>query len=100
MKQATKDGIKFVFDLLMKLMDKGHVYLHKYKLIAIFIVFFFAWQCHELTQWYYINYYELKDWQNAPVIGIILSYIAALKLALSHILDENYREDNNNDSTS
>ena len=79
--------MKCLFLKMKKLLDNGHIYLKRYKVVSIFIVIFFAWQCYELTEWYKKNFEDLKEWQNAPVIGIILSYIAALKFALEHILE-------------
>lgn len=74
---------------LLAIIEKAHVYLKKYRVIAIFIVFFFAWQTHSLTTWYMDNFIFLKDWQNAPVVGLIGGYVTALKFALEHILNDN-----------
>jgi hypothetical protein len=77
---------------LKLILDNGHIYLKKYRVIAIFIVSFFAWQCWELTTWYMGIYKELKEWQNAPVIGLVAGYVTALKFALEHILEDNDEE--------
>ncbi len=75
-------------DLLFKVLDKGHIYLKQYRVIAITIVIFFMFQTLVLTEWYIENYYKLKEWQNAPVVGLILAYVTALKFALEHILED------------
>lgn len=72
---------------MKKLLDTGHIYLKKYRVIAIIIVFFFMYQTEVLTEWYMNNSGKLREWQNAPVIGLIGGYVAALKFALTHILD-------------
>lgn len=71
---------------MSRLIQNGHVYLQKYKVIAVTIIAFFGYQTHALTIWYQTHYTELQDWQNAPVVGLITAYIAALKFALEHIL--------------
>ena len=71
---------------MKKLLDEGHVYLKKYRVIAIIIVLFFMIQTYILTEWYMEHFNELKEWQNVPVIGLIGGYVTALKFALEHIL--------------
>ena len=68
------------------LLDTGHIYLKKYRVIAISIVLFFMWQTYVLTEWYMEHFNELKEWQNVPVVGLIGGYVTALKFALEHIL--------------
>jgi len=80
---------KIVTDIL----DAGHLYLKKYRIIAIIIVGFFMWQCYELTEWYMKIYKDLKEWQNAPVIGLVAGYVTALKFALEHILKDSDEND-------
>lgn len=63
----------------------GHVYLQRYRVIAVVIVGFFIYQTYDLTMWYKLHFHELKEWQNAPIVGLITGYVAALKYALSHI---------------
>ena len=82
---------------MIETLDQIHIYLKKYRVISILIIFFFAWQCHELTEWYKANFATMTDWQNAPVIGLITAYVGALKFALDHILKDN-DEDNNKPS--
>jgi len=73
-------------ELIIIILDKGHIYLKKYKVIAVFIILFSSWQCYELTEWWKINYINMKDWQNATPLGIITGYVALLKFSLEHIL--------------
>jgi hypothetical protein len=75
-------------DAVQTLLDKGHIYLKEYRIIAITIVFFFMWQTYVLTEWYMEHFIKLKDWQNAPVVGLIGGYVTALKFALEHILKD------------
>lgn len=70
------------------LLDTGHIYLKEYRVIAITIVLFFMIETAILTAWYMENFEKLEDWQNAPVVGLILSYMQALKMALDHILKD------------
>lgn len=72
----------------------AHIYLQRYKVIAVGIILFFAWQSYYLTTWYTGHFMQLSDWQNAPVIGLITAYVAALKFALEHILKRYPTEDN------
>lgn len=71
---------------MIEIIEQGHVYLKKYRVIAITIVLFFMVQTYILTEWYMDHYSELKEWQNAPVVGLIGGYVTALKFALEHIL--------------
>jgi hypothetical protein len=73
---------------VLSLLDKGHIYLKNYRVIAITIVFFFMIQTYILTEWYMDNFDKLKEWQNVPVVGLIGGYVTALKFALQHILDD------------
>lgn len=80
-----------------EILEKGHTLLKKYRVIAILIIFFFAYQTEVLTSWYMENYGKLQDWQNAPVIGLITAYIGALKFALDHILKDSDEADSGRD---
>lgn len=71
---------------LLPILDKGHIYLKKYKIIAVFIILFSSWQCYDLTEWYKLHFHSLKDWQNVALVGMISGYVAVLKFALEHIL--------------
>ena len=82
------DGVRELGAIIVAVLDKAHVYLKKYRLVAILIIIFFAYECRHLTEWYMQHYQELKDWQNAPVIGLIGTYVTALKFALDHILKD------------
>ncbi len=73
---------------MLEFLELGHTLLKKYRVIAILIILFFAFQTEVLTTWYMENYAKLEDWQNAPVIGLITAYIGALKFALDHILND------------
>lgn len=81
-----------VFDDVVEILDAGHVYLKKYRVISMLIIGFFAYQCYDLTAWYKIHYSTMQDWQNAPVIGLITAYVAALKFGLNHILSDSDRD--------
>lgn len=71
------------------LLDQGHLYLKRYRIIAVSIVMFFMIQTYILTGWYMANFSLLTEWQNAPVVGLIGGYVTALKFALEHILADN-----------
>lgn len=70
------------------ILDNGHLYLKRYRVIAISIVLFFMLQTYILTEWYMSNFDKLKEWQNVPVVGLIGGYVTALKFALEHILSD------------
>lgn len=72
----------------VRLLNTGHIYLQRYKVIAVGIILFLTWQTHDLTEWYKLHHDSLREWQNAPVIGLITGYVAALKFALEHILQQ------------
>jgi uncharacterized membrane protein len=72
----------------MNPLARGHVYLQRYRVIAVAIVGFFIYQTYDLTMWYKLNFHDLNEWQNAPIVGLITGYVAALKYALSHITEK------------
>ena len=74
---------------MFSVLDKGHVYLHQYKVIAIIIITFVMWQCHILTLFYMENFSDMQDWQNIALVGLIGSYVTILKFCLDHILKPN-----------
>ncbi len=65
-----------------------HVRLRQYRVIAVSILLFCAWQIHQLTSWYFVHFKELQEWQNAGFGTLALAYVGVFKLALEHILDE------------
>lgn len=73
-------------DGIVSMFKTGHIYLQRYKVIAVCIIAFFAYQTYDLTSWYKIHFGTMQDWQNAPVVGLITGYVAALKFSLEHIL--------------
>ena len=56
------------------LLNRGHIYLKRYRVLSISIVIFFMWQTHDLIVWYKEHYKEMQDWQNAPIIGLIVTF--------------------------
>lgn len=73
-------------------LDNGHVYLRKYKVIAIAIIMYLGYESHGLIEWYKENFWELEEWQNVAIGGIILALLGALKFALEHILAEDNKD--------
>lgn len=78
--------VRILSETFLTVLNNGHTYLKRYKVIAIIIIGFCMWQSHELAQWYMSDIDKIKDWQNASILGLIASYVAILKFALEHIL--------------
>lgn len=68
------------------LLERGHIYLQRYKVIAVGIIFFIGYEAHRLGSWYMDNAGTLQEWQNAPILGLVAGNMAALKFALEHVL--------------
>jgi len=75
------------------LLNHGHIYLKRYRVLAIVLISYFIWQTHDLIEWYKLNYQVMQDWQNAPIIGMIITFAGILKLALDNTTHRNNDDD-------
>lgn len=78
---------------MKKLLDTGHIYLKKYRVLPMILIFYFIWQTYDLVQWYKEHFEDFEDWQNAPIIGMILAFVGVLKLTLDNITHPNNDSD-------
>lgn len=70
-----------------------HLALKKYRVLAIFIIIFFAFLTWDMWQWYQLNH-SLFTTQSASVFGsLILLAAGALKFALENIMKKYEADD-------
>ena len=78
---------------MKKILDVGHIYLKKYRVLSMTLIFYFIWQTYDLIEWYKDHFKEFEDWQNAPIIGMIITFAGILKLALDNTTHPNNDSD-------
>lgn len=66
-------------------LEHGHIYLKRYRIIQILIILFFMWMAYKQWNFYEDKHMGLKEWMLAGFISMNAATIGALKYALDSI---------------
>ncbi len=67
------------------LADNLHIYLKRYKVIQVIIIFFFMWLGWEQWEYYKVNQSLMKEWALAGFVSMNATTLAAIQVSLKSI---------------
>jgi len=73
-----------------------HVVLRQYRALQIALITFLGYLTWDSVEWYYSNYDQLTQWQNAPIMAFVMSLTAGM-FGLAKLVIKKHEKDDDNE---